>query len=147
MIIIRDLLVEDLEKGFFETLESLTDVRLDITKINDLMKANEIFAQRMANSILTYVAIENDRVIGTLSLVPDIKFIHGGSLVMHIEDVAVHKLHQGNHVGLSLLQHAIQQATRLGAYKIVLNCYRELADYYARVGFHKHDLCLRLDLP
>ena len=153
-MIIRDLIAPDLFHGFFETLTSLTDVGFNIDNPESMTKACEIYRRRLVSGILTYVAVlfpsiipgtDGELIIGTVTLLLDEKFIHGGSLVMHIEDVAVHKAHQGKHIGQDLIRYAIQQATNRGAYKIILNCTEQLIPYYQKLGFHNHGFCLRLN--
>ena len=120
---ICELRAPDLEHGFLETLQSLTDVGLRASDGSTVLKANEIFAARLAGGVKTYVAGIADAVVGTVSIVPDVRFIYADGLVYHLEDVAVHKDHQSNAVGGMLVDHAIEQARVAGAYKIVLNCY------------------------
>ena len=154
-MIIRDFIAPDLFHGFFETLTNLADVGFDINNPESMAKACEIYRKRLTAGILTYVAVlspstipgtDGELIVGTVTLLPDWKFIHEGSLVYHLEDVAVHKAYQGKHIGQDLVRYAIQQATTRGAYKIVAFCDKELTPYYEKLGFKNHDSGLRLDL-
>jgi glucosamine-phosphate N-acetyltransferase len=140
---VRELRADDLDKGFLETLGSLSDI--------------EGLTPEEARRILTtirrshvhhfFVAVTSGgRVAGTTTLVVERKFIHGGGLVGHIEDVAVRRGYQGRGVGGSLVKAAVEKASELGCYKCILDCKDELVEFYERLGFSRHDVGMRIDL-
>ncbi|HZU35976.1 MAG TPA: GNAT family N-acetyltransferase [Gemmataceae bacterium] len=137
---IREANGTDLDHGLLETLSSLAHVGLTSEK------AREIFRARLRTGARTYVAVADGRIIGTVSLLIEQKFIHGGGLVGHIEDVAVHGSHQNQGIASNLVRHAIAEARQQGCYKVVLGCYDSLAPFYERLGFRRHDVGMRLDL-
>ncbi len=137
---IREANGTDLEHGLLETLGYLADVGLTLDQ------ARELFRARLRTGARTYVALAGSQIIGTVSLLIEQKFIHGGGLVGHIEDVAVHGAHQNQGIASNLVRHAIAEARQHGCYKVVLVCYESLAPFYERLGFHRHDLGMRLDL-
>lgn len=137
---IREANATDLEQGLLETLDCLADVRLTLDE------AREVFRSRLRTGTRTFVAMSAGRVIGTASLMIERKFIHGGGTVGHIEDVAVHRAFQKRGIASALVEHVIGEARRVGCYKVVLGCYGELAPFYERLGFHRHDLGMRIDL-
>jgi len=139
-IVIRQLRREDLDRGFLETLSALSTV--DLTPA----EARQVFATRPGNSH-TFVAIRNNRVVGTTSLLVDQKFIHGGGRVGHIEDVAVAHDAQRLGIGTALVKHAVAQAKELGCYKVILHCFSELSGFYDRLGFRDYNIGMRVDLP
>ena len=138
---VRHLYGPDLHKGFLETLEELAPVEL--TEDDDL---GEIFRARLRQQIKTYVAILDDVVIGTTSVFYELKFIHGGSKVAHVEDVAVRKEHQRHGVGWALMDLVEKEATEAGCYKIILDCSKKNRKFYKRLGYHKHESQMRKDL-
>jgi len=84
-IIIRDIEENDLENGFLESLDFLSKA----SNI-DGAKAREIF--KIINhdtDHIIHVAIDDNNLVGYTTLLIELKFIHEGGLVGHIEDVVV----------------------------------------------------------
>lgn len=138
---IRRLFAPDFKKGFFETLEALTDVGID-----DEREAAKIFQEMLKKGIEIFVATVGERVIGTITLFIEPKFIHKGGKVAHIEDVAVHKTFQGQGIGLALVEHVKKRARDAGCYKVILDCSGENVPFYERAGFRQHEIEMRCDL-
>jgi glucosamine-phosphate N-acetyltransferase len=138
-ICIDELNALDLTRGFLETLTSLADVDLTFDQ------AVKVLRNRLRAGIHTYVARESGKVIGTVSLLLEDKFIHGGGRVGHIEDVAVHAEHQKQGIGAVLVQHATEQARKLGCYKAILDCAERLVLFYEQMGYHRHEEGMRID--
>ena len=137
---IREANATDLECGLLETLGCLAEVRLTLDE------AREVFRSRLRVGTRTFVALDDGRVIGTVSLLIERKFIHHGGTVAHIEDVAVHNTFQKRGIASALVEYTIQEARRSGCYKVILGCYEQLTPFYERLGFRRHDLGMRLDL-
>jgi glucosamine-phosphate N-acetyltransferase len=137
---IRELTAPDLSDGFLESLAVLSEVRLTPEQ------ALEVFRQRQRAGVRTFIARMQGRVIGTASLLLERKFIHGGGWVGHIEDVAVLGAYQGRGIGSALVQHASEAARQRGCYKVILDCFEHLVEFYGRLGFRPHNRGLRLDL-
>jgi glucosamine-phosphate N-acetyltransferase len=140
-VIIEELTAPDLARGFLESLTSLTAVGLTP------VEALPIFRERLRAGIRTYIARQGDRVVGTASLLLEQKFIHQGGRVGHIEDVAVHREFQKQGIGTALVAHITEEARKLGCYKVILNCFEHLAPFYARIGYRKQEVGMRIDLP
>ena len=136
---IGELTGPDLANGFLETLTSLAEVNLTPAQ------AGEVFRARLRAGVRSYVARLGQQVVGTASLVVEQKFIHGGGLVGHIEDVAVHRDCRLRGVGSALVRHATEEAQRLGCYKVILNCFEHLVPFYSRLGYRTHDTGMRID--
>ena len=139
-VVVRRLYGSDLNQQFLDTLSSLAEVKLTPDR------AKEVFRERLRRGIRSYVACIGNRVVGTASLLVEEKFIHGGGFSSHIEDVAVHKDFQKQGIGAALVGHLLQQARRLGCYKVILNCREGNAPFYGKMGFRRHDVGMRLDL-
>jgi glucosamine-phosphate N-acetyltransferase len=140
-LVIRDLDPADLGNGFLETLGFLSAVNL--TPEN----ARPVLAEQGRAGVLTFVAVSAGRVVGTASLVAERKFIHAGGRVGHVEDVAVHRDFQRRGIGTKLVVHAVKRAQAMGSYKVILDCFGPIAQFYARLGFREFNRGLRLDLP
>jgi glucosamine-phosphate N-acetyltransferase len=137
---VRELTGPDLTGDFLDTLSGLSDVGLTVPQ------ALEVLRQRLRLGVRTYIALWEGEVVGTASLVVELKFIHGGGRVGHLEDVAVRNSARNRGVGSALVKHVIDDARRLGCYKVILNCFPERVSFYERLGFHYHDHGMRMDL-
>ena len=84
-------------------------------------------------------------MVGTASLIVEQKFIHGGGLVGHIEDVAVHKDHWRKGIGTAMVDQLTKLASSMRCYKVILNCFDEFVPFYTRIGYRRHDSGLRFD--
>jgi glucosamine-phosphate N-acetyltransferase len=140
--VIRDLQEADLSRGLSDTLASIAEVGLTVEQLREVMN------ERNRLGTHTYVALDSatNEVVGTASLVLERKFIHRGGRVGHVEDVSVRKGFRGQGIATALVRHAVSEARRLGCYKVILNCFEQLASLYASLGFRKHDIGMRIDL-
>jgi glucosamine-phosphate N-acetyltransferase len=139
-ITIRELRGFDNFEEFLDSLANLADVELTPEK------AKEVFRNQLRLGVRTYVACVQGRIVGTASLLIEPKFIHGGGLSGHLEDVAVHRDFQKQGIGAALVRHVTAQAREMGCYKVVLNCFDNMAPFYEKLGFRRHDAGLRMDL-
>jgi glucosamine-phosphate N-acetyltransferase len=137
---IRELTGPDLGADFLETLASLAEVDLG----RDTALA--VFRERLRAGIRTFVAVLDRRIVGTLTLFVEQKFIHHGGKVGHIEDVVVEKSFQRKGIGQALVLHATAEARKLGCYKVILCCFEDRVPFYEGVGFRRHDVGMRIDL-
>jgi len=140
--VIRELQETDLPRCLADTLGSLAEVGLNPEQMR------EVLHERLRSGTHTYIACDSatGEVVGTASLIVERKFIHRGGRVGHVEDVAVRKGHRGQGLASALVSHALSEARRLGCYKVILNCFEQLAPLYASLGFRKHDIGMRIDL-
>ncbi len=131
--IIRELRKEDLGKGFLATLDSLRQTS-DIER----NKAEEIFEKINSNPDHVIVVAELDgKIVGSTTLLIETKFIHGGGLVGHIEDVVVDKNFQGQKIGEKIMKYLLEFAKNRGCYKTILDCTDDVKPFYEKLGF-KH---------
>lgn len=140
--VIRELQEADLTRCLSDTLASLAEVGLTAAEMR------EVLHERLRSGTHTYVAVDPamNEVVGTASLVIERKFIHRGGRVGHVEDVSVRKGYRGQGIASALVGHALSEARRLGCYKVILNCFEQLAPLYASLGFRQHDIGMRIDL-
>jgi glucosamine-phosphate N-acetyltransferase len=136
---ITELTGRDLTHSFLETLASLAPVELTPAR------AGEVFRSRLRTGVHTYIARLGEQVIGTASLLLEQKFIHGGSWVGYVEDVAVHRDYQKQGIGTALVRHATEEARRHGCYKVILSCFEHLVPFYSRLGYRAYNHGMRYD--
>lgn len=138
---IRPLQGPDLNKGLQESLRALALVNLGPELLS------KIFLRMLQTKCLVYAAIQGERVVGVATLLMEQKFIHDGGIVGHIEDVAVDPTYQLNGVGSALVEFLTEQAFLQGAYKVILDCKRELIPFYERLQYREAGVLMRRDRP
>ncbi len=140
-VIIRELQEDDLFNGFLESLDTLK-------KASDLSKekANEILKKIKSNpSHVIFVAILDDKIVGSTTMLIEPKFIHNGGKVAHIEDVVVTKEYQGKGIGEKLIRSLLDYAKKNDCYKTILDSSDDVKPFYEKIGFKKHSNCMRFD--
>ena len=138
---IRELEQNDLFNGFLESLDSLRNIS-DIDKD----KAVKIFSNiKSSQNQKIFVAILEDKVVASTTLIIEQKFIHDGGLVGHIEDVVVSKEYQGKGIGNELIIQVLDYAKKNNCYKTILDCSDDVKSFYERIGFKRHSNCMRFD--
>jgi glucosamine-phosphate N-acetyltransferase len=140
---VRELRDADLDKGFLDTLGNLSDTG-GLTPEG----ARKIFRTMERNPVYhVFVAVTSGgQVLGATTLLVEQKFIHGGGLVGHIEDVVVRKGQQGKGIGQAVVKAAVEKARDLGCYKCILDCKAELIPFYEKLGLRRYQEGMRIDL-
>ncbi|NWJ68701.1 GNAT family N-acetyltransferase [Marine Group I thaumarchaeote] len=140
-IIIREIEENDLEKGFLESLDFLRKAS-DIDK----NKAKEILKKIKQNpNYIIHVAIDDNKIVGSTTLLVEQKFIHDGGLVGHIEDVVVRKEYEGKGIGIKLVMSMLERAKEKNCYKTILDCKDDVKQFYERIGFKRESNGMRYD--
>ena len=137
---IRRLEIEDLKKGFLETLTNLTVV--DLTP----QEAEIVFSKLDSNAHIFVAEKEKGEIVGTATLFVTQRFIRKGGRVGHLEDLAVRKGFERKGIGSSLVRKIIEEAKKQGCYKLILDCNDENIPFYERLGFRRKENQMRLDL-
>lgn len=143
---IRELIEQDLDRGFFETLSNLADVG-NIINNNNLTKRifNELM-EKKNHIIMVAEEKKEHQIIGTATLIIEQKFIHNGGKIGHIEDVAVRKGFEGKGIGKGIIIKLISLAKEDGCYKVILDCDERITKFYEKIGFKKKSIMMRYDL-
>lgn len=84
---------------------------------------------------LIAVADMDGTIVGTATLLFELKFIHDGGLAGHIEDAAVRREYQGAGIGTLIVKYLLDAARKRGCYKTILDCEDSLVAYYEHLGF------------
>ena len=87
-----------------------------------------------------------DKIIGTVSLLYDQKFINNGALYVHIEDVVILPEYRGKGIGKLIIDEALKICKQDGAYKALLHCEPTLSSFYAKTGFEINGINMELKL-
>jgi len=84
-----------------------------------------------SNTKIFIGSIEN-KIVAMGTLVIEQKIIHGFGKVAHIEDIVVDLDSRGKGIGTKLINHLISKAKEYGCYKTILNCSKELVQFYSK---------------
>jgi GNAT superfamily N-acetyltransferase len=117
-------------------------------KVLSLSEAERIF-ERMAHypDYMIYVAVCDDRIVGTFALLIMDNLGHLGTPSAVIDDVAVDSAWQGRGVGTMMIHYAFEAARRKGCYQAAFstNLKRERAHaFYESQGFERHGYSFRV---
>ena len=140
-IIIREIEENDLENGFLESLDFLRKAsNIDGAKAKEILK-------KIINdpNHIIHVAIDDNKIVGSTTLLIEQKFIHDGGLVGHIEDVVVRKEYEGKGIGIKLVMSMLERAKEKNCYKTILDCKDDVKQFYERIGFKRESNCMRYD--
>lgn len=140
-ITIKEIQKEDLWNGFLTTLNSLRQTS------NIEKKAAEKIYDKIKNDPdhIIVVALIDKKVVGTATLLLELKFIHNGGIVGHIEDVVVDKKYQGQKIGEKIIKYLLNVAKTKGCYKTILDCVDDVKPFYEKIGFKHNANALRFD--
>lgn len=136
---IRELREQDYYKGFLILLEQLTTVDADNITYDDFVQHLEKIKSKV------FVMEDGEgKIIGTMSLLIEAKFIHKLSSVCHIEDVVVDNEYRGKGLGKMLIDYGVNYAKDNGCYKIILNCAEKNIKFYEKCGFSSKNVEMSL---
>lgn len=82
-----------------------------------------------------WVMEQDTKLIATVSVFYETKFIFGGSTVAHIEDICTDPAFRHMGLGSLLLQHVCKEAKKKDCYKVVLSCNEKIIPFYTKNGF------------
>lgn len=143
-ILVRELGERDLGEDFFITLSNLAKVgKIMFDKKRIVQVYNTI---KEKSNLKIFVALIDNKIVGSITTLIEHKFIHNGGKVCHIEDVVTRKGYENLGIGSLLVKHAIDFAILENCYKVILTCSEENVRFYERNGFHKHEIGMRLNI-
>ncbi|KLT40968.1 RhoGAP-domain-containing protein [Cutaneotrichosporon oleaginosum] len=85
--------------------------------------------------IVVLVERATDQVVASGTVIKERKFIRGGGIAAHIEDIVVGPTAQGRGLGQRLVVGLRDLATELGCYKTILDCQEAKVPFYEKCGF------------
>lgn len=122
---------------------------IDNGKKLDLTAAEKLFDKILSYpNFNVYVALSNDKIIGTFELLIMDNLAHMGLSSAIVEDVVVHSDYRGQGVGKKMMQFAFEKCKKAGCYKMVLssNIRRDRAHhFYESLGFEKHGYSFQIN--
>jgi glucosamine-phosphate N-acetyltransferase len=79
-------------------------------------------------------------IIGTATLLVELKFIRGCNSCGHIEDVVVDSSYRGKQLGKRLIDRLREDAIHLKCYKIILDCSESNQAFYEKCGLQRKEI-------
>ena len=92
------------------------------------------------NNTLIYVYELNNKIIGTVKLIIETKFIFNISYVAHIEDIVVCEEYRKKNIGKNLIKHCVNIANKYNCYKIICVCSHDVKNFYLKCDFEERGL-------
>merc|ERR1719154_671619 len=145
---VRSLCLEDYDHGFLELLGQLTSVG-EISREEWEVRFHEMKECRNTYYVVVIEDVSLGRVIGAATLVAEKKFIHSCGMVGRLEDVVMSDVYRGKQLGKLVVAVASLLATKIGDYKITLNCKDKMIKFYTSLGYKSEDgnanyMCIRV---
>jgi len=129
--IFRKLEESDYHKNYLQLLSQLTQVgHISPEEFSNILA-------KIQSQIWVFEDTTANKIVASASILLEQKFIHGGGIVAHLEDVIVDQSYRGNQLGHKLIVSIVEIAKNSGAYKIIADCKPELLSFYSKNGFEK----------
>lgn len=132
---IRPVKSTDFFKSHIALYNQLSKFDVDKITIDDYIK----FIDKLNESKNIFVIEENEKIIGTITILIEQKIIHNNGIVAHIEDVVIDENYRGKGFGAKLVEYAIDYVKNRGCYKVILNCSDDNMKFYEKNGFKRKD--------
>jgi glucosamine-phosphate N-acetyltransferase len=129
--IFRKLEESDYHKNYLQLLSQLTQVgHISPEEFSNILA-------KIQSQIWVFEDTTVNKIVASASIFLEQKFIHGGGIVAHLEDVVVDQSYRGAQLGQKLIANIVDIAKNSGAYKIIADCKPELLSFYSKNGFEK----------
>ena len=135
-MIFRHIEQNDYYKDYLTLLEQLTIVEKE--KIN--YEQFKIFVESLSNNHIIIVIEDNNKIIGTGTLLIENKVIHNMGLVAHIEDIVIHNNYRKQGLGKKLIDELINISIQSNCYKSILDCNEKNINFYQKSGFIQKEI-------
>lgn len=93
--------------------------------------------ERLPQNHNIYFYLENDKIVGAITLIIEQKIIHSCGKVGHIEDFVVLDEYRNKGIGSLLYNYVKILCEQNKCYKMILDCNELLENYYIKKGFVK----------
>lgn len=93
--------------------------------------------ERLPKNHNIFFYLENNKIVGAITLIIEQKIIHSGGKVGHIEDFVVLDEYRNKGIGSLLYNYVKILCEQNKCYKMILDCNDLLENYYIKKGFVK----------
>jgi glucosamine-phosphate N-acetyltransferase len=135
-MIFRHIEYNDYYKDYLALLEQLTIVEKE--KIDFIQF--ESFVNNLSNKHIIIVIEDNNKIIGTGTLLIENKVIHNMGLVGHMEDIVIHNNYRKQGLGKKIIDELINISIQSNCYKIILDCNEKNVNFYQNSGFKQKEI-------
>ena len=135
-MIFRHIESSDYYKDYLLLLEQLTIVEKE--KIN--YEQFKIFVESLSNNHIIIVIEDNNKIIGSGTLLIENKVIHNMGSVGHIEDIIIHNNYRKLGLGKKIIDELVNISIKANCYKIILDCSEKNSNFYEKSGFTKKEI-------
>ena len=98
--------------------------------------------ERLPKNHNIFFYLENNKIVGGITLIIEEKIIHSGGKVGHIEDFVVLDEYRNKGIGKQLYNYVKILCEQNKCYKMILDCNELIENYYIKKGFVKKGSCL-----
>ena len=134
-MIIRNIEINDFNKGYLELLSQLSNT----INVESKNKFTDFIKKLNQNHKIIIIEIDN-KIVATGTLLIENKIIHNFSKVGHIEDIVVDTTTRGYGLGKIIINYLSDLAKENGCYKVILNCIETNIGFYEKCDFVKKEV-------
>lgn len=106
----------------------------------------EIYDTIFKNSEIFVARIDN-KIVGSITLIYDQKFINNYALYAHIEDVVVDENYRELKIGSKLIEHVKNRSIEKKCLKCTLNCSKKISLFYLKNNFQEKGIQMTFTPP
>ena len=100
----------------------------------------KIYLKLLNKNHKIFVINSNDGLLGCGTILIEPKLIHNMSFVGHIEDISIDNRYRNNGLGYKIISFLIEYCSKIGCYKVILDCKEELVNFYKKNGFEESNI-------
>jgi glucosamine-phosphate N-acetyltransferase len=128
---LRELEIDDYYKNYFELLSQLT-----LAPKPSYEEWGNRVQEIQRNGLYKIFVVEFEKIIvGTITIVIELKFIRGLGKIGHIEDFVIDNDHRNKKLGAKLINTAVEFCRSINCYKVILDSSDEVKGFYEKMGF------------
>jgi glucosamine-phosphate N-acetyltransferase len=124
--------------------ESVLDCLKEVWSIENI--EDSFLEEYLNNDNHLYVILVNEEIVGCASLHLQKKLIRNGCTAGLIEEVVIKEKYRAQRLGEKLIKHIVEEAEKIGCYKVILSCYPERIAFYERCGFFSETTMMRKNI-
>ena len=114
----------------YNNFSKIDKIILDLKNLKSLI-------ERLPQNHNIFLYLENNIIVGGITLIIEEKIIHSGGKVGHIEDFVVLDIYRNKGIGSLLYNYVKILCEQNKCYKIILDCNELIENYYIKKGFIK----------
>ena len=144
-LVIRELELNDYQKGYIELLGNLTQSGYLPKPI--FKRVFQAVGGNPFHFIFVMEDKEKETIVASTTLLLEWKFTHGACQAGHIEDVVVNPIYQGQGLGRKMIDYILTfvRETKPECYKVILDCAEKNVGFYEKCGLKKNGVEMRYD--